>query len=139
MIQLPTDVHSYAQPNVARVTHLAWKAQVDFDSKTIRATTTWTIQSESAQEIILDTKGLSIEEVKVDGKKSDFSLGSADAILGQALTIPIEKDTKTIAIRYTTSPEANTRFYLHNHKLYWRVAGCRVRILRASVLPTVQK
>lgn len=112
MIQLPTDVHSYAQPNVARVTHLAWKAQVDFGSKTIQATATWTIQSESAKEIILDTKGLSIEEVKVDGKKSDFSLGSADAILGQALTIPIEKDTKTIAIHYRTSPDAEALQWL---------------------------
>lgn len=109
---IPTDVHSYARPNVARVTHLFWKARVDFDSKTIHATATWTIQSTGATEIILDTKSLSIEKVTANGKQVEFTLGAEDAILGQALHIPIKDDTKTIAIEYTTAAEAEALQWL---------------------------
>jgi aminopeptidase N len=109
---IPADVHSYAQPNVARVTHLSWKANVDFDSKTIHAIATWTIQSSGATEIILDTKSLSIAKVSVDGKEVEFTLGTEDAILGQALHIPIKDYTKTIAIEYTTSPKAEALQWL---------------------------
>jgi leukotriene-A4 hydrolase len=152
MTLLPTDVHSYAQPNVARVTHLHWKAQVNFENKTIQATATWNIRSEEAREIILDTKGLSIHEVRTNGSKADFSRGPVDVILGQSLTIPIGDDTKTISIQYTTSPEAealqwltpeqtagkNTPFCLLNPKPYWRAVGCRVKIRQVFALRTRQ-
>lgn len=112
MTPLPSDVHSFAQPNKARVTHLAWKANVNFESKTIQATATWIIRSEEANEIVLDTKALSIKKVSANGKQVEFTLGEEDAILGQALHIPIKEDTKTIAIEYTTSPGAEALQWL---------------------------
>jgi len=42
---IPTDSHSFAKPNEARVTHLNWKAFIDFDTKIIKATATWSILS----------------------------------------------------------------------------------------------
>lgn len=109
---IPADVHSYARPNTARVTHLSWKATVDFGRKIIQATATWTIQSKEATTIVLDTKGLTIEKVKANGKQVEFTLGKEDAILGQALTIPIKATTETITIQYTTSPEAEALQWL---------------------------
>lgn len=109
---IPADIHSYAQPNAARVTHLSWKASVNFESKMIQAIATWTIQSKEAAEIILDTKNLTIEKVLANGKQVEFTLGKPDVLLGQALIIPIKETTEKIAIHYTTSPEAEALQWL---------------------------
>lgn len=109
---IPADIHSYAKPNAARVTHLSWKASVNFESKVIQAIATWTIQSKEAAEIILDTKNLTIEKVVANGKPVEFALGKPDALLGQALIIPIKETTEKIAIHYTTSPEAEALQWL---------------------------
>jgi leukotriene-A4 hydrolase len=117
MIVLPVDVHSYAKPNESRVTHLSWKAKVDFTSKIIKATATWNIESNEADTIIIDTKGLTIEKVWLDSNESTtFVLDSADEILGQALKIKIKSSTKKISIAYTTSPEAEALQWLSAHQ-----------------------
>ena len=36
-ISMKQDQHSFSKPDDARVTHLNWKAKVDFDTKTIQA------------------------------------------------------------------------------------------------------
>lgn len=107
------DPHSYAIPNQARVSHLSWKAVVDFDSKTIDATATWTIEADQADSIRLDTKGLMIKSVSVDNKEqAAYRLGDTHAILGEELVIPLEENTRTIRIDYTTSPGAEALQWL---------------------------
>ena len=92
-----TDPHSYAQPNDARVTHLRWKATVDFDRKIIDAVASWTIEkSADADIIILDTKGLNIKKITLDdGTNTEYRLAEPDSILGQALAVLIRPATKT--------------------------------------------
>ncbi|MFM7770568.1 MAG: aminopeptidase, partial [Bacteroidota bacterium] len=87
------DPHSAAQSN-ARVTHLNWKAKIDVELEMIFATAQYTISVKSgAEEILLDTKNLNINEVKVDGKKVKFSMGENKPFLGSALHIPIQEDS----------------------------------------------
>lgn len=106
-MSFPTDIHSYAQPNKTSITHLYWKASVDFDKKTISAVATWQLATPHSDSLILDTKGLIIEKVVVDeNKAAAFLVGKEDAILGQPLSIKIEEGTKTVSIQYTTRPEA---------------------------------
>lgn len=64
MKQIKTkDIHSVAEPNQARVTHLSWKATIDFATQTIHGEATWNIQTApDADVILLDTKGLNIEK-----------------------------------------------------------------------------
>ncbi|HOX83740.1 MAG TPA: hypothetical protein PLS08_11975 [Chryseolinea sp.] len=38
------DIHSFAQPEEARATHLHWTANVDFETKTIAAVASWSIE-----------------------------------------------------------------------------------------------
>src|SRR5690349_18617360 len=60
----PKDQHSFAEPEKARVTHLDWKAKIDFDTKTITATATWKIEmADDADIITFDSKGLKIESI----------------------------------------------------------------------------
>ena len=56
------DVHSYAKPLEARVTHVALDLDVDFAAKRIGGTATLDVEAKpDAKEIILDDKGLEIE------------------------------------------------------------------------------
>lgn len=102
------DPHSYSKPSISKVTHLDWEANVDFNSKIITAAATLTLENNAeAAEVILDTKGLEIKTVTdTDGKSLEYNLGNEDPNLGQALIIKITPDTKSVAIEYTTSPDA---------------------------------
>ena len=107
------DPHSYSIPATAKVVHLHWKAKVNFDSKTIEATASWTIDHNKADSIRLDTKDLAIKSVTLsDGSKPPFTIGKKDRILGQVLSIPLTADTKSVTIEYVTSPEAEALQWL---------------------------
>ena len=108
------DAHSFSRPDQARGTHLTWKATVDFQSKTISATATWTIETNNdAQEVIFDTKGLTIEKVSNnEGQDVQFKLGETDPILGQSLTVNVDKNIRSVSISYRTNPDAEALQWL---------------------------
>lgn len=105
------DPHSFAKTNEAVVKHLSWFAKIDFDAKAITAEARWTIENKSgADKIILDTRGLNIKGVSVDGEITDkYQLSDTvpgQSFLGNALTIQISKSTKQVGILYSTSSDA---------------------------------
>jgi leukotriene-A4 hydrolase len=105
---MATDPHSFSKPNEAKVTHLSWKATVDFDTKKITAVASWNIEAQpEANIILLDTKGLTIQKVTLDNNQvGEYKLAEEDPILGRALAVLIRPNTKVIHIYYETSPEA---------------------------------
>jgi len=102
------DMHSYARPDEARVTHVALDLRADFESRTLSGTATLTVhRSSAAREIVLDTKDLAIEAVTdAKGGKLAHSLGPSDPILGTPLTIALPEHGSGIVVRYRTSPSA---------------------------------
>jgi leukotriene-A4 hydrolase len=102
------DPHSFSKPNDAKVTHLTWRAIVNFDTKTIKATASWKIQTKKGIDVIIfDTKDLSIKNVTLDNDQpTEFTLGDNDPILGRGLFVRIEAETKVVNIEYETSPTA---------------------------------
>lgn len=108
------DPHSFSKPSEARVTHLQWKATVDFQTQTITAVASWKIDASPDEDVVLlDTKGLKIDKVTLnDGQNTEFKLAEADPLLGQALAVMINADTKTINIHYQTDPEAEALQWL---------------------------
>jgi len=111
---MPLDPHSFSNPMDARVTHLRWKALVNFDTRTIQATATWEIETTgNADIIILDTKGLAISKITLDeDQPTEYRLAEADSLLGQALAILIRPGTKRMSIVYQTSPDAEALQWL---------------------------
>ena len=102
-----TDHHSYSRPEEAVTTHLTWSAEVDFETRQVRATATYDIvTSDDAQRLMLDCRDLTIHDVFVDGTKVDFDLGPARPFIGQPLSIPVTSSTQQVMVSYTTSPEA---------------------------------
>jgi leukotriene-A4 hydrolase len=103
-----TDHHSYSKPAEAVVTHLDWKAVVDFESRTIAATATFDLEtSDNAEKVILDIRELDILSVQVDGKDSPFNIGEEQEFIGSPLSIEITPSTKKVSINYNTQPGAD--------------------------------
>ena len=107
------DTHSYAKPNEAVAKHLQLDIDVNFDQKIITGTATYTIENYAGTEIVFDAKNLNIEKATVDGKEVNFALGANDAVLGQSLTIPIEDDSKKVAITYETTDKTEALQFLN--------------------------
>jgi aminopeptidase N len=108
------DIHSYAKPLEARVTHVALDLAVDFNAKRVGGTATLDIQAKpGAREIILDDKGLEIESV-ADGAGAPlkWKVGANDPNLGAPLFVAIGADTKRLVIKYKSAADADALQWL---------------------------
>jgi leukotriene-A4 hydrolase len=113
------DIHSHANPEQVQVRHLNLDLRIVFEQQTIQGTAILTIEQHSrdAQQLILDSRALQIDETEVspDGLKyreARFSIGKADEVLGAPLQINIAPDTKFVKIRYSTDPTATALQWL---------------------------
>src|SRR5687768_1108082 len=62
------DIHSYARPEDVRVTHVALDLDADFDARVLSGTATLTLhRNASANQVVLDTKGLEIQGISGGG------------------------------------------------------------------------
>ena len=114
---LKKDVHTFAQPDQARVHHLDLFLNVDMDAHQLQGRAAWKITAEAnADTLILDTDRLSIGEVVVNGQPAPFTLGTPDPILGTPLHIALPKhrseDTLLVEVGYETHPEAGALQWL---------------------------
>ncbi|MXO64146.1 M1 family metallopeptidase [Altericroceibacterium endophyticum] len=107
------DVWTYAQPEIARVTHVGLDLDVDFDSRTLSGHATLDIQAQpDAGEIILDSDNLNISAVtNGEGRPLNWSVGARDDALGAPLTIELD-GSRQIVITYRTKPGASALQWL---------------------------
>ena len=116
-MKLARDPHTWSKPNEARVKHLEWNAEVNFDTHTISAVALYTIENITGTDtIIFDTKGLSITEVLVDDVPVSVTISPDKAFIGCALRVPIQKNSKDVMITYTTSPDAEALLWVDGEK-----------------------
>ncbi|MEO6366275.1 MAG: aminopeptidase, partial [Luteimonas sp.] len=108
-----TDEHSYAQPDTVKTTDLALDLAIDFASKQIAGTATYTLDwlDKAAMQLVLDTRDLTID--KIEGEAAgqwtplQFALAPADKTLGSKLTIETPARNAKVRVTYTTSPQAS--------------------------------
>jgi aminopeptidase N len=107
------DVHSYANPREARVTHVALDLQADFTDHVLAGTATLDIATApGAKKIVLDTDHLTIKAVTdTSGNALPYQLGTSDPIHGAPLTVQLGT-AHTIVISYRTAPEARALQWL---------------------------
>jgi len=108
------DVHSFARPLEARVTHVALDLNVDFDARRVGGTATLDIDRRpDAKQIILDDNGLEIERVADGtGQPLRWKVGARDPNLGTPLMIGLLPDTRRLVITYKSAPEAGALQWL---------------------------
>ena len=101
------DIHSFAKPLEARVTHVALDLAVDFAAKSVAGTATLDVEAKpGVGEIVLDDKGLQIASITTaDGRPLPYKVGAVDPILGAPLTVQIGAARK-IVIRYASAPDS---------------------------------
>lgn len=108
------DIHSYANSADVTVTHISLDLTADFEAKTLSGTATLDLKNlKKSSTLVLDTKGLSIEGVMLDGTSAaKYSIGEPHAIFGAPLTITITPKTKQVTVKYSTSPSAGALQWL---------------------------
>ena len=109
-----TDPHTYSKPETAVITHMNLNLTVDFNRKKLRGSVTYQIKHNKAAEIILDTRGLKINQVTLGEQDSEtsFTVSSEDSIKGSSLNIPLAPLTKVIKIYYETTENSNALQWL---------------------------
>ena len=107
------DWHSFARPEIARVTHVALDLALDFEAHRIGGEAVLTVEAPAGStEIILDSKGLEIQAITdAEGRALPHALGQGDAIRGQPLTIRMGA-ARQIKIRYRSAPNAGALQWL---------------------------
>ena len=114
MASTERDIHSYAKPDEAHVTHVALDLRADFEAKRLTGTAQLRIERRpDAKQVVLDTRDLSIDTVTDSaGTKLSFMLAPPDPILGRALTVFLPDGNSDIVIHYQTSPTAEALQWL---------------------------
>lgn len=103
------DVHSFSKPDLVVVKHLNLSLKVNFDTQILIGKAIWTIENPGkATSIIFDSRQLNIEKITLgeNEQPTTFTRSKSDKILGEALTVKIEKNTHKVNIYYSTSKNA---------------------------------
>lgn len=107
------DPHSYCDDRQPETESFAWSAAVDFATRTLTGAVELALRGPSTGAIDLDTRDLTIDAV-LDGagEPLPYQLHPAEPILGSRLAIELTRPTRTIRIRYRTSPDASALQWL---------------------------
>ena len=103
------DDQTYAQPQIARVTHVALDLALDFDAKAVGGTAVLDIQAQpGAETIVLDSNGLQVSRITDGaGRELAFTMGEEDAEGGKGAPLEITLDgARQLRIQYTAAPDA---------------------------------
>ena len=118
-VNVTLDPSSLSNPHQAILTHLSWESTVDFSSRRFLAKAKYTVKVLSACDTLrLDTSGLDIHSVFVDGISVAFSLGVPDenkTHLGSCLEIALPTklgETITVLIAYATTQNCSASQWL---------------------------
>jgi leukotriene-A4 hydrolase len=135
------DYHSYANVDQFRATHLDLEMRVNLEAKTITGVAGLEFKrlDPRATQLVLDTKGLTINDVTqkasnvlgATGKNQTiwvsrpFRLEKPDPILGSALVIdlpPSKQGTEIIRVDYETTPASTALQWLTSKQTPWHKA-----------------
>jgi leukotriene-A4 hydrolase len=107
------DVHSRADPNAARVTHVDLDLTADFVARTLAGTATLTIEASSPGAVLtLDTRELVIESVSDGtGRPLTWKLGASDPVLGAPLLVTLGEEPR-VKVTYRTGGGAEALQWL---------------------------
>ncbi len=109
----PRDVHSHSNPAEVLVRHVELDLDVDFSRRILHGTATLHFDrtDASTRHIRLDTRGLEIRGAESGSgggwSPGAFEIGTADPILGAALSVALRPGDDRVRIAYATSPGAS--------------------------------
>lgn len=107
------DVHSYARPLEARVTHVSLNLYADFDTHVMRGIATLSVAAKAdAKTLVVDDNGLRIVAVTdAQNRLLPYTIGPVDKVHGAPLTITLNGN-RTVKIAYASVPGAKALQWL---------------------------
>ncbi|UDF03320.1 M1 family metallopeptidase [Asticcacaulis sp. AND118] len=114
LVRSARDVHSYAEPNVARVRHVDLDLTADFRARVLKGTAALTLETApTATQVVLDTKALAIEGVTdASGNPLKYTLGKPHPIFGAPLTIELPQGAQKVVVKYATTADTQALQWL---------------------------
>jgi aminopeptidase N len=107
------DTQTLSNADSVTMQHLFLDVAVSFDQKRIYGKAEWTIENKSgAESLHLDTYGLRIDSIIVDGVRAAHSLDAPGPHLGSRLNIPISPSSRIVSIYYATGDSARALQWL---------------------------
>ncbi|NNC56988.1 MAG: M1 family metallopeptidase [Woeseiaceae bacterium] len=118
------DYFSFANTDQFVTEHLALNLRVDFEAEELRGSATLAMRKldESAEQIVLDTRDLAINDVQVllaDGVAlaAEYRLGESDPIKGTPLIVSLPAAARSLTnfelkVQYVTSPDSTALQWL---------------------------
>src|SRR6478609_1304025 len=108
------DPHSYNDAGQPEVTHVVWRARVDFAQRTLTATARLVLKTPAAGgPLDPDTRDLTIRAVRgADGAALPFALDPAEAWMGARLRVTVPAGARELTIEYATAPQASALQWL---------------------------
>ncbi|MBL4862583.1 MAG: aminopeptidase [Crocinitomicaceae bacterium] len=109
------DAHTYANVHQIRTVHLHLDLDVNFKNNTIYGIARHEMSSHHVDTAIFDIKELEIKKVTLGEKNetpTDYVIGEYDELLGQALKVKIDHNTKYINIYYQTTDKTEALDWL---------------------------
>jgi len=101
------DIHTLSNADSILMKHLDLDIDVNFDQKKIAGTASWTIENKEKCAVLkLDTYGLQVDSVFVNGQKVVTTYGAAVPYLGRALQVPVQPESSLVTIYYQTGDSA---------------------------------
>ncbi len=100
------DPHSYFDDTHPRARQVRLRWDVDFDARRLRGEATLDFGAPVSGLLELDTKGLELEHVTVEGRPLPWNLAPEEPILGQRLRLDLPPGTRQVLMRYATAPGA---------------------------------
>lgn len=98
---------SHANIDEVAADSLSLSLRVNFTKQRLEGTATWFILPEKdVSEWVLDVRSLDIRSVTVDNREVSFVLSEEHPLYGQALQVPINANSRQVAISYHTKPDA---------------------------------
>ncbi len=110
---LRKDSHTLSNADEVSLKHLDLDIAVSFDQRKISGVATWDIENKARAAFLrLDDDGLRIDSVLVDGRRVDPAIDPEVEFLGTRLSIPIQAESKRVAIYYATGDSARALQWL---------------------------
>ena len=130
------DPYSYAQPLVARVTHVSLNLALNFESKQVLGTATLSIDAKAdADTVVLDSRNLEITGITgANGQASPFTIGASDPVKGAPITVTMGTQ-RVIRIAYRSAPGAEALQWLSPEQ----TAGGKHPYLLSQGQPTLNR
>lgn len=109
----PRDPHSWSDLEQGITETVELRLRTDFRERRLEGSAVLRFRAPlKGGPLDLDTRGLSIASCLADGAPAGFSLSVGDAIRGERLRVDCPAGTRSLEIRYATSPEASALQWL---------------------------